>query len=131
MPDRCLGFFFQIVDALPTSPSPILQRTTLFSSLVNCRLLFSIQPHIHHISPLNPNLSDYINFLEAHSCAMCLIFTCGEHTFRKEVEGYEGIICRCYNCGNQSGRVIKSHPWFTFCFIVSLTTAASVSPRHR
>ncbi|KAJ9151878.1 hypothetical protein NKR23_g2643 [Pleurostoma richardsiae] len=48
---------------------------------------------------------------------MCIIFTCGEHTFRKEVEGYEGIVCRCYNCGNYSGRVIKSHPWFTFCFI--------------
>lgn len=50
---------------------------------------------------------------------MCLIFTCGEHTFRKEVEGYEGVVCRCYNCGNHSGRVIKSHPWFTLCFIVS------------
>lgn len=50
---------------------------------------------------------------------MCLIFTCGEHTFRKEVEGYEGIICRCYNCGNIRARVLKSNPWFTFCFIVS------------
>lgn len=49
---------------------------------------------------------------------MCLIFTCGEHTFRKEVEGYEGLVCRCYNCGNYSGSVIKSHPWFTFCFVV-------------
>ncbi|KAK1755213.1 hypothetical protein QBC47DRAFT_383079 [Echria macrotheca] len=48
---------------------------------------------------------------------MCLIFTCGEHTFRKEVEGYEGIVCRCYNCGNYSGHVIKQHPWFTFCFV--------------
>ncbi|KAK4218166.1 hypothetical protein V8F33_003916 [Rhypophila sp. PSN 637] len=48
---------------------------------------------------------------------MCLIFTCGEHTFRKEVEGYEGIICRCYNCGNHRARVLKSNPWFTFCFI--------------
>jgi hypothetical protein len=50
---------------------------------------------------------------------MCIVFTCGEHTFRKEVEGYEGFICQCYNCGNMSGSVIKSHPWFTFCFIVS------------
>ncbi|CAP59995.1 uncharacterized protein PODANS_1_3170 [Podospora anserina S mat+] len=49
---------------------------------------------------------------------MCLIFTCGEHTFRKEVEGYEGIVCRCHNCGNYSASVIKSHPWFTFCFVV-------------
>ncbi|KAK0731322.1 hypothetical protein B0H67DRAFT_505590 [Lasiosphaeris hirsuta] len=48
---------------------------------------------------------------------MCLIFTCGEHTFKKEVEGYEGVVCRCYNCGNYSGHVIKSHPWFTFCFV--------------
>ncbi len=51
---------------------------------------------------------------------MCIVFTCGEHTFRKAVEGYEGIVCRCYNCGNTSGHVIKSHPWFTFCFVVSL-----------
>ncbi|KAH8899294.1 hypothetical protein GQ53DRAFT_758515 [Thozetella sp. PMI_491] len=48
---------------------------------------------------------------------MCLIFTCGEHTFRKEVEGYEGIVCRCHNCGNYNAHVIKSHPWFTFCFV--------------
>ncbi|KAK6069272.1 hypothetical protein SCUP234_10757 [Seiridium cupressi] len=48
---------------------------------------------------------------------MCLIFTCGEHTFRKEVEGYEGVVCQCHNCGNWSGRVIKSNPWFTFCFV--------------
>ncbi|XXH05967.1 hypothetical protein Hte_012410 [Hypoxylon texense] len=48
---------------------------------------------------------------------MCLIFTCGEHTFRKEVEGYEGIVCQCHNCGNYSGHVIKSNPWFTFCFV--------------
>lgn len=50
---------------------------------------------------------------------MCLIFTCGEHTFRKQVEGYEGVVCRCHHCGNYSGHVIKEHPWFTFCFIVS------------
>jgi len=53
---------------------------------------------------------------------MCIIFTCGEHTFRKEVEGYEGVVCRCHNCGNYSGNVVKSHPWFTFCFIVSAQT---------
>jgi hypothetical protein len=51
---------------------------------------------------------------------MCIVFTCGEHTFRKEVEGYNGLVCRCYNCGNYSGSVVKSNPWFTFCFIVSL-----------
>ncbi|RYP66667.1 hypothetical protein DL771_007666 [Monosporascus sp. 5C6A] len=48
---------------------------------------------------------------------MCIVFTCGEHTFRKEVEGYEGVVCQCHNCGNHSGRVIKSNPWFTFCFV--------------
>ncbi|KAI1414917.1 hypothetical protein F5Y13DRAFT_10249 [Hypoxylon sp. FL1857] len=48
---------------------------------------------------------------------MCLIFTCGEHTFRKEVEGYEGVTCQCHNCGNWAGHVIKSNPWFTFCFV--------------
>ncbi|KAK4242716.1 hypothetical protein C8A03DRAFT_40058 [Achaetomium macrosporum] len=50
---------------------------------------------------------------------MCIpiIFTCGEQTFRKEVAGYEGLVCRCYNCGNYSASVVKSHPWFTFCFI--------------
>lgn len=50
---------------------------------------------------------------------MCIIFTCGEHTFRKQVEGYEGTVCQCHNCGNYSGHVIKSNPWFTFCFVVS------------
>ncbi|CAJ2500503.1 Uu.00g033560.m01.CDS01 [Anthostomella pinea] len=48
---------------------------------------------------------------------MCLIFTCGEHTFKKEIQGYEGITCQCHNCGNHSGHVIKSNPWFTFCFV--------------
>jgi len=62
---------------------------------------------------------------------MCFVFTCGEHTFRKEVEGYEGVVCRCYNCGNYSGKVVKSHPWFTFCFIVrtlSRPRASSLPP---
>ncbi|KAK9779639.1 putative Ribonuclease p complex subunit [Seiridium cardinale] len=61
--------------------------------------------------------------------AMCLIFTCGEHTFRKEVEGYEGVVCQCHNCGNWSGRVIKSNPWFTFCFVAGkgLRKAGKVS----
>ncbi|CAK7240654.1 MAG: RNA-binding RNA processing protein rpp1 [Sporothrix thermara] len=48
---------------------------------------------------------------------MCIVFTCGEHTFRKEVEGYGGVVCRCFNCGNYSARVIKTHPWFTLCFV--------------
>ncbi|KAK4116788.1 hypothetical protein N656DRAFT_700887 [Canariomyces notabilis] len=48
---------------------------------------------------------------------MFFIFTCGEHTFHKPVQGYEGLVCRCYNCGNYSAAVIKSHPWFTFCFV--------------
>lgn len=48
-------------------------------------------------------------------------FVCGEHTFRSEVKGYEGVICQCHNCGNMSARVIKSRPFFTFCFVVSLT----------
>ncbi|KAI0467159.1 hypothetical protein F4859DRAFT_495311 [Xylaria cf. heliscus] len=59
---------------------------------------------------------------------MCLIFTCGEHTFRKEVEGYEGLTCQCHNCGNYSAHVIKSNPWFTFCFIVGASLSTSVSP---
>ncbi|KAL6701358.1 hypothetical protein J3F84DRAFT_5219 [Trichoderma pleuroticola] len=44
-------------------------------------------------------------------------FVCGEYTFRSEVKGYEGVICQCHNCGNMSGRVIKSRPFFTFCFV--------------
>ena len=50
---------------------------------------------------------------------MFFFFVCGEHTFRKQVDGYEGMVCQCYNCGNMAGHVIKSHPWFTFCWIVS------------
>ena len=59
---------------------------------------------------------------------MCIVFTCGEHTFRKDVEGYQGLVCRCYNCGNYSGSVIKSNPWFTFCFIVSHVVFDSDAP---
>ncbi|KAJ4862391.1 hypothetical protein T069G_03345 [Trichoderma breve] len=44
-------------------------------------------------------------------------FVCGQYTFRSEVKGYEGVICQCHNCGNMSGRVIKSRPFFTFCFV--------------
>lgn len=61
---------------------------------------------------------------------MCLIFTCGEHTFRKEVEGYEGVVCQCHNCGNYSGKVIKSNPWFTFCFVVSLCLSEPILRVH-
>lgn len=49
-------------------------------------------------------------------------FVCGEYTFRSEVKGYEGVICQCHNCGNMSARVIKSRPFFTFCFVVSVST---------
>ncbi|PHH72499.1 hypothetical protein CDD80_4490 [Ophiocordyceps camponoti-rufipedis] len=48
---------------------------------------------------------------------MFFFFVCGEHNFRKEVRGYEGIVCQCHHCGNMAGHVIKSHPWFTICFI--------------
>merc|ERR1712093_71211 len=48
---------------------------------------------------------------------MCFIFTCGEHEFSKQLQGYEGVLCQCHNCGNYSARVIKRNPWFTFCFI--------------
>jgi hypothetical protein len=49
---------------------------------------------------------------------MCFVFTCGETSFKHALEGYEGIMCRCHNCGNYSAKVIKSKPWFTFCFVV-------------
>jgi len=48
---------------------------------------------------------------------MCFIFTCGEQEFSNQLKGYEGAVCQCRNCGNYSARVIKRHPWFTFCFI--------------
>ncbi|KKA29964.1 hypothetical protein TD95_003778 [Thielaviopsis punctulata] len=48
---------------------------------------------------------------------MFFFFTFGEHTFRKEVSDYRGVVCQCHNCGNMSGRVLKSNPWFTFCFV--------------
>ncbi|KAL1891367.1 hypothetical protein Cpir12675_004981 [Ceratocystis pirilliformis] len=48
---------------------------------------------------------------------MFFFFTFGEHTFRKDVSDYRGIVCQCHNCGNMSGRVVKSNPWFTFCFL--------------
>lgn len=50
---------------------------------------------------------------------MFFFFLCGEHTFRSEVEGYEGIMTQCHHCGNMSARVLKSRPFFTLCFVVS------------
>ncbi|KAK6582777.1 hypothetical protein PZA11_005185 [Diplocarpon coronariae] len=37
--------------------------------------------------------------------------------FSKQLQGYEGILCQCHNCGNYSAQVIKRNPWFTFCFV--------------
>ncbi|KAJ4308274.1 hypothetical protein N0V84_012195 [Fusarium piperis] len=48
---------------------------------------------------------------------MFFFFVCGEHTFRKEVSGYEGMVCQCHHCGNMAAHVTKSNPWFTFCWI--------------
>ncbi|KAH8179496.1 hypothetical protein LIA77_01015 [Sarocladium implicatum] len=48
---------------------------------------------------------------------MFFFFTCGEKTFRSELDGYQGIVCQCHHCGNMSGRVLKSRPFFTFCFV--------------
>ncbi|KAI6246545.1 hypothetical protein HI914_05278 [Erysiphe necator] len=56
---------------------------------------------------------------------MCLIFTCGETEFSKQLQGYEGITCQCHNCGNFSAKVIKRNPWFTFCFIPVLPLSRS------
>lgn len=58
---------------------------------------------------------------------MFFFFVFGEHTFRKPVAGYENIVCQCYNCGNMSGRVLKSNPWFTLCWIVRIS-APPLSP---
>lgn len=55
---------------------------------------------------------------------MFFFFVCGEHTFRKEVPGYEGMVCQCHHCGNMAANVIKSNPWFTFCWIVRTRAAA-------
>ncbi|KAH6977075.1 hypothetical protein BGZ61DRAFT_530929 [Ilyonectria robusta] len=48
---------------------------------------------------------------------MFFFFVCGEHTFRKEVKGYEGMVCQCHHCGNMAANVVKSNPWFTFCWV--------------
>uniref|UniRef100_A0A8H7N7C5 Zinc-ribbon 15 domain-containing protein n=1 Tax=Bionectria ochroleuca TaxID=29856 RepID=A0A8H7N7C5_BIOOC len=48
---------------------------------------------------------------------MFFFFVCGEHTFRKELPGYEGVICQCHHCGNMSGHVLHRRPFFTFCFV--------------
>jgi hypothetical protein len=98
---------------LATLSAQLLFRDNPVSSLTvnckhNCRTNRTDQPKPPEKLKTNPN----------KTATMCLIFTCGEHTFRKEVEGYEGITCQCHNCGNYSGKVIKSNPWFTFCFVV-------------
>lgn len=49
---------------------------------------------------------------------MFFFFVCGEKTFQSDVEGFEGVVCQCHNCGNMSGHVVKRRPFFTFCWIV-------------
>ena len=61
---------------------------------------------------------------------MFFFFVFGEHTFRTPVPGYEKLVCQCYNCGNMSGRVLKSHPWFTLCWIVSLLPVVTLLSCH-
>ncbi|PSS08613.1 hypothetical protein M430DRAFT_187501 [Amorphotheca resinae ATCC 22711] len=48
---------------------------------------------------------------------MCIVFTCGQHEFSSQLQGAEGLLCQCHNCGNWSASVVKRHPWFTFCFV--------------
>ncbi|CCE34703.1 uncharacterized protein CPUR_08639 [Claviceps purpurea 20.1] len=48
---------------------------------------------------------------------MFFFFICGEHTFRSQVPGYEGMVCQCHHCGNVAAQVVKSRPFFTFCFV--------------
>ncbi|GAB7364718.1 hypothetical protein MBLNU230_g5518t1 [Neophaeotheca triangularis] len=48
---------------------------------------------------------------------MAFFFTCGTHTFKSLLSGYEHITAQCQNCGNFSAKVTKRWEWFTFCFI--------------
>ena len=117
--DKQKGLNCRFVDQRTISNASLQIRDTLLPvAYQHALLLFSvdISSNWFHRSGLIPILT------------MCIVFTCGEHTFRKEVEGYNGLVCRCYNCGNYSGSVVKSHPWFTFCFIVSLETPQSPLP---
>lgn len=63
---------------------------------------------------------------------MFFFFVCGEHTFRKEVKGYEGMVCQCHHCGNMAANVVKSNPWFTFCWVVRccVESLSHSPPRH-
>lgn len=114
---------FPIYPSLPPYPTLTLlphQRaaTALFSQLIqNISLPLSLSSSSPAFAPIRAQPA------HPQPTTMCIVFTCGEHSFRREVEGYEGLICRCYNCGNYSGHVIKTHPWFTFCFVVCLLSA--------
>ncbi|CEJ88787.1 Putative Rhodopsin family protein [[Torrubiella] hemipterigena] len=48
---------------------------------------------------------------------MFFFFVCGEHTFRSDVEGFEGLTVQCFHCGNMAAHVVKSRPFFTVCWI--------------
>lgn len=49
---------------------------------------------------------------------MFFFFVCGEHTFRSDVKGYEGLTVQCFNCGNMTAHVVKERPFFTICYVV-------------
>jgi hypothetical protein len=50
---------------------------------------------------------------------MCLFFVFGEEKFRRRLDGYDDVRVQCYNCGNWSANVRKTHPFFTLCWVVS------------
>ncbi|KAL1296604.1 hypothetical protein AAFC00_000097 [Neodothiora populina] len=59
---------------------------------------------------------------------MAFFFTCGTHTFKSLLQGYENITAQCQNCGNFSAKVYKRWQWFTFCFIP--VVPFSLKPYH-
>jgi hypothetical protein len=48
---------------------------------------------------------------------MCLFFVFGEEKFRRRLDGYDDVRVQCYNCGNWSANVRKTHPFFTLCWV--------------
>lgn len=123
-----LFLFFYLISSSSSSPilthdasDVIASSPNISQSSFSISTLTSPQPH----SRQSTTSALYTSHPPTTS-TMCIVFTCGEHTFRKEIEGYEGVVCRCYNCGNYSGRVIKTHPWFTLCFVVSFFVLAFV-----
>ncbi|GKZ36376.1 hypothetical protein AbraIFM66950_007447 [Aspergillus brasiliensis] len=61
--------------------------------------------------------------------AICITF--GTHEFTSMLEGYENVRAFCYNCQHWNGHCLTRWPWFTVCFIVTMSPPVIPLATHK